>query len=97
MAAVRVDRQVREGREDESAVRADLRRRVRTHRAAEEDGARGGAAQQLLRTVRQIDGLDAESGESAASRDDRVELVERFDLTVVVVGRMGGARLHPPM
>ena len=96
-AAVRVEGQVREGREDQGAVGADLRRGVLPHRAAEEDGARGVAGQQLARPVRQIDGLDAESGEGAAGRDDRVELLERLDLTVVVVGRMGGARLHPPM
>ncbi len=89
-APVGVERQARYGREDEGAPGSYLGGGVRFHGAAEEHGARGVRAEQRERTVRQIDRLDAVSGE-AARGDDPVELRQGFDLVVAVVVVGAGA------
>ncbi|CAM5512316.1 hypothetical protein SVIOM342S_00120 [Streptomyces violaceorubidus] len=85
---VGVEGQARYGREDQGAGGAHPGGGTGVHGAAEEDGARGVGGEQRVRTVRQVDGLDAVVGEAAGRRDDPVELGEALDLPVVggVVG-----------
>ncbi|QHY98470.1 hypothetical protein SSPS47_25505 [Streptomyces sp. S4.7] len=83
-APVRVEREMGDGREDQCPVGPYLRRGVRCHRAAEEDGLGGVGGQQRERTARQVDRLDPEAAERPA-QDHLVELVERFDLAVQAV------------
>ncbi len=95
--SVGVEGQSGGGREDQCPRGPDARGGVLLHGAAEEDGTRGVRGEQRGRTARQVDGLDAVSGERTARRDDLVELGECLDLTVAGVrgGCFGGQ--HPPM
>lgn len=62
-APVRVEREAGDRREDQGAGGPDPRRGVGPHRAAEEDGALGVQGEQFVRTLCQVDGLHAASGE----------------------------------